>query len=326
MLNFIVRTFKWSILVALTSIPAYSLGEEFPTRPLTILVGFEQGGSTDLQARVMGEILEEKLGVPVTIVNVPGSGGGIAAAMLADSQEEGYVMMYSSSHPFVFTPMVYDTSYATSDFRFVASMALQQAAFVVSGLSNVNTWDDLLTAAQQQPEITFASQTPIDRILVRMIAQKEGLNVRIIPTTGGAGMARHILRNEMDFAYSGGTHSNYTDDGRMRVILGLSQSPLVGYEDVPTILDVGMEHFDEILRVVAVPANSSDEQIQVLQKALQHVASDSRFVAVSEQLRIPVSFRDEAYLASFFADRLTSYEFLINNFSDSDVSGIRVPQ
>lgn len=288
----------------------------FPNRPLTLLLGFERGGSTDIQAQVLATVLAESLGQPVNVLHQPGAGGAIAAAMLANSPEQGYVMMFSSSHPFTFTPLASPTSYNNTNFRFVSSLVIQQSVLVSGGVMPYNDWAGFLAYARTKPEVTFASQTPQDRFVVRLIAQKEGFNVRFVPTSGGSGSSPLVLAGDVDFAYSGGSHTAYTDDGQMNVLMALSTNRLEGYAQVPAIRELGYAFSDDILRVVAVPSNTPDDQVAILAQAIEKAAQDPRFVAVSQRLRLPIVVYNETTLRDIFLEQVQGYRQLIEQFSE----------
>lgn len=294
----------------------YALATTFPNRPLTLMIGFDPGGSTDVQAQVLATILTENLGQPVNVLHQPGAGGAVAAAMLANSPEQGYVMMFSSSHPFTFTPLASSTSYDTTDFRFINSLAIQQSVLVSGGVMPYSDWAGFLAYARQRPEVTFASQTPQDRFVVRLIAQKEDLNIRFVPTSGGSGSSPLVLSGDVDFAYSGGSHTAYTDDGQMNVLMALSTNRLEGYPDVPAIRELGYAFSDDILRVVAVPSNTPDEQVTILAQALERAAQDPRFQAVSQRLRLPIAVYGEAELGDIFLEQVEGYRHLIQAFGE----------
>lgn len=290
-----------------------ALSQNFPNRPLTMMIGFNAGGSTDLQARVLAPILAEILGQPVNILHMPGAGGSVSAAMLANSKEGGYVFQYGLSTPFVMSPLVTPTSYDATSFRYVAGVTLDQLAFVTGGSSPFVDWEGFVAYAKQNPDLVYATQNQFDRLIINRIAKKEGISLRIVPTTGGAGMAPLVLSGDALLAFSGGTHSVYTEKGQMRVLASLTSSRLAYYPSAPTLRELGYDVSMNPIRVAAVPSNTSDEEVAILAAAFEKAAQHPRFIAVTEKtIKMPVVFMDEPTLKDLFFRQVAKYQRLLN--------------
>lgn len=286
--------------------------DQFPSQSLTMLIGFNPGGSTDIQGQVLAEVLSEQLGQPVNIIYHPGAGGGAAAAMLASNPEQGYVFQYGLSLPFVFAPLVSTASYELSSFRYVAGISLDQSAIVTGPDKPFKTWHELIDYAKKNPDLTYATQIILDHFIINHIAKHEGLSLRIMPTTGGAGMAPLIISGEADFAYSGGVHSAHTESGEMLVLASLADDRLVYYPEAPTLRELGYDISMHAIRVIAVPANTPDEHVRVLSEALQAVTRDPRFIQVTEErIKQPVLFMNSEELDALFARQVDEYKRLI---------------
>ncbi|MDR5907890.1 tripartite tricarboxylate transporter substrate-binding protein, partial [Franzmannia qiaohouensis] len=170
----------------------------------------------------LANVLEEELGQPVNVVNQPGAGGGVALSRLTVSDDEGYTFVFGTSMTITYGPLSTETNYQLDDFRYVAGVTLGQSAMVTGEDRPFgDTWEGLIEYAKENPGTSYATQTALDRMIIEYIAQQEGLDLRIVPTSGGAGMAPLILSGDVDFAYSGGTHSGYADSGEMPVLLSL---------------------------------------------------------------------------------------------------------
>ena len=93
------------VSAALTLAAGTAQANDFPSKPLTMVVGFGAGGSTDIQARVLANVLEEELGQPVNVVNQPGAGGGVALTRLANNNDEGYTFAFGTSMTITYGPL-----------------------------------------------------------------------------------------------------------------------------------------------------------------------------------------------------------------------------
>lgn len=305
-----------ALLLSQPTVLSASTESTFPNRPVTLLIGFNPGGSTDIQARALADVLADELMQPVTLLHQPGAGGGIAAAMLASSPEQGYVIMFGTSLPFTFTPLISTASYGFDSFRYIGALALDQSAIVAGGQQPYKSWQEFLDYARDKGEINVASQTPQDRFIINMISRREQLPFRIVPTTGGSGMAPLVLSGDVDFAFSGGTHTQYTDNGDMQVLISLVDGRLAEYPEAPTLKELGYNASLQNPRVAVVPANTPDDQVAVLSAALKAATGDPRFIAATRNVRLPVVFYDEATLNDLFTQQISDYRWLIQEYGE----------
>lgn len=279
---------------------AESTEDSFPTRPLTLLIGFEPGGTIYTQAEVLAEVLSEELGQTISLQRKTGLGGGIAAAMIANSTAQGYIILFTPSFPITDYPSSIQSSYEISDFRFIASVSEDQHALVTSRFSSYSDWAGFIDYARQQGEITYASQNLTDRHLINSLAASEGFKVRVIPVSGGAGMAPLILSGDVDLAFSGGTHSRYSDSGEMVVLASLGTKRMKHYPDAPTLTELGYDLQMQTIRLLAVPADTPQQHINKLAAATERAIQDPRFIEVTEKvIRQPVAFLVSDELSEF---------------------------
>lgn len=283
---------RWMVYGLFCGLMTLAHADAFPNRPLTMVVGFAQGGSTDVQARVLATVLSEQLRQPVTVLNVPGAGGGVAAAMIASSQDQGYVFQFGLSSTISLTPLMVDAPFSIDSFAYVAALSRSQAALVTSDRTGIKDWASMIRFLRENPGKVYATQLAQDRLLIQAIARTEGLNLRIVSTTGGAGSTPLLLSGEASLAYSGGSHTDHTDSGRIVVLASLDERRLLGYPDVPTLRELGYDLSLKSLRIVTVPVNTPKEQVAVLEAAMEAATRDPRFVDVTVgRIRQPIEFR-----------------------------------
>ncbi|WP_333829344.1 tripartite tricarboxylate transporter substrate binding protein [Pararhodobacter sp.] len=257
------------------------LADTWPTRPLTMVIGFAPGGSTDIQGRVLAQVMEEFLGQPVNVVNQPGAGSAVAFTRLKSNTDGGYTFLFGGTTALTFTPIITPVEYEIDDFEYLAAVALGQNAIVTSADQPFSTFDEIIEHGRNNP-MTFAQQTPLDEAIIRSIAEQEGLDLAIIPTGGGGGMAPLVLGREVDFAYSGGTHAQYTPTGEMVVAAFMSAERSPFYPDVPTLIELGYDYAIEDYRSIIVPTGIPDEARERLIAAAEYASESERFKEITE--------------------------------------------
>jgi len=305
---------RFLLLCCLLGWSVLSWADSFPERPLTMIIGYAAGGSTDLQGRVLAQVLAEQLGQPVQVRNIPGSGGAASAAMLAGSREQGYVFQFGGSSVNNISPLLAPTSYDLDSFIYVAGLSLEQPALVTGARGDIRDWPGLLAYLRANPGQVYVTQAAEDRLLMQAIARREGLQLRIVPTSGGAGMAPLVIAGDALFAYSGGTHTAYTDSGQMRVLASLADERLLGYPEAPTLRELGYAMGLHTVRIVSVPADTPAEQVEVLERALEAASRDPRFIEVTEErIRQPVTFMRGAAIKPMLTRQMQEYRQLIDD-------------
>ncbi len=304
------------LLLLPTSISA----EHFPSKPVTLLVGFDRGGTMYSQAEVIADTLADILEQPVNLQVLSGLGGAVAVSMVAQSQSEGYIVLFTPSTPLTNPADPNQVSFQLDDFRYLASISENQNALVTYGNAPFSSWDEFLDYAKQQDEIFYASQNITDRYRIKAIAEQENINIRVIPVSGGAGMAPLVLAEDVDIAFSGGTHNRYVDTGQMKVIASLNTNRLLEHPDIPTLIELGYPSlFTQALRILAVPKNTPDHQYEILQQALKKAVNHPDFIhTITHTLRHPLFFMYGEELDLFLQERRKGYLNMLNSINDEN--------
>ena len=303
---------------ALVLSSAAAVAQDYPGGPIEMMIGFGAGGTTDTQGRALAAALEDALGQPINVVNRPGAGGSVAAAQVAAAEADGYTMLFSGGRAISFNPLASPVQYALDDFIFIGAVALSQPAIVARGDSAFGTLADVVAAASED-NLSYATQTTLDRMIIQSIEADEGIDVDIVPTQGGSGMVPLLLAGDIDFAYSGGIHAQYTESGDMKVLAALTSERQPAYPDVPTVAELGYDVNMDDYRMIAVPAGTPDDVVAALEAALETAAADEAFVDLTENtLQFPAVFIPGEELTSLLEAQRDSYKPLIEAYGDSE--------
>lgn len=152
------RIFRALAVVLTLALPTLAIAAPYPDRPVTLVVPFEAGGSTDVSARVVAKALSEALGQTVVVLNQPGAGGRIGTRRVATAEPDGYTLLWGSGSTLAVAPVLYpDQSHLTTLLP-VSLGALQSFLFVTSPQAGAKTIDELVALARQKPDVlNFAS-------------------------------------------------------------------------------------------------------------------------------------------------------------------------
>ena len=149
-----------STLLLLALCPLAAQAQQYPNRPIKVLVGFAAGGGTDIVARVVGKNLGDVLGQPIVIENKPGASGMIANEIIAKAPADGYSLLVVGAGPMTISPNLLQTPTfdALKDFQPISMFGIAPFVLVVNPSMKVNTVAEFTALAKAQPgKLNFAS-------------------------------------------------------------------------------------------------------------------------------------------------------------------------
>lgn len=188
-------------LLACTSVLAQP--DSYPNKPITLVVAYPPGGSTDLTGRTLGAELSKKLGVPVVIDNVGGAGGAIGAQKVANAAPDGYTLLAGASNEIAISRLVSGAvKYDLKDFTPIGLIAAQPMVLVASQKSGVKTVEQFLSQVKQNPGKYSYGSSGVGTALHlagEMLKDQGGLFMTHIPYRGVAPLANDLLGNNIDF-------------------------------------------------------------------------------------------------------------------------------
>jgi tripartite-type tricarboxylate transporter receptor subunit TctC len=227
-----------------------AVAQNYPDKPLHILVGFAPGGAADVLARTIAQGLGERLGQSVVVENRPGASGMIAAEAVAKAAPDGYTLLLASPgeiavNPSLYKKMAYDP---LRDFAPVTLAGDTPLILVVAPESPVRTVDDLVRLARSKPgEITYASAGAgsAPHLAGKYLELVTGTSLLHVPYKGGSQAITAMLSKDVVIYFSGLPPAiAQIRAGRLRAVAvtGSKRTPLA--PDVPTFGELGIKDFD----------------------------------------------------------------------------------
>lgn len=193
-----------STLGALTVLASPAQAEGYPDKPVTLVVGYPAGGSTDLMARTIGPELSRRLGTPVVIENLGGAGGAIGAQKVASAAPDGYTLLVGANNEIAIKRLVAPASvkYELRDFTPLGLIASQPMVLVASPRTGVKTVADFMKQVKANPgKFTYGSSgvgTAL-HLAGEMIKDQGGLFMTHIPYRGVAPLTTDLLGSNVDY-------------------------------------------------------------------------------------------------------------------------------
>lgn len=188
----------------LAALPALAQTDSYPSKPITIVVGYPPGGSTDLTGRVLGAELAKKLGVPVVIENVGGAGGAIGAQKVASAAPDGYTLLVGANNEIAIKRLVAPASvkYEAKDFTPLGLIASQPMVLVASPKTGVKNLDEFMKAVKTNPgQFSYGSSGVGTALhLAGELVKDQGKIFMVhIPYRGVAPLTNDLLGNNLEF-------------------------------------------------------------------------------------------------------------------------------
>lgn len=272
--------------VALMGLTGGAMAQDYPDRPLMMMVSYGAGGATDFQARIVTMTAgnEDALGMPIAIINKPGAGGRVGWNWFATQADaDGYTLgAYNVPH-FIAQSIKGGVQYSTDSFEPIANWGADPAVFVVAADSAFNSMDDVVAFAKENPgKLTFSGAGLFvgHHIAALQIEKAAGVKMAYIPTKGGGAAAmKAVIAGEV----MGGVN-NLSDAFRAQEagnvkILGVADLERSAFlPDVPTMMEQGLDVDNSSVnfRGVMVPKGTPPEVIERLAATVPAMFENSR--------------------------------------------------
>jgi tripartite-type tricarboxylate transporter receptor subunit TctC len=297
-----------SLLLSLAvSVPA--VAQDYPTKPITLVVPFPAGGGNDALARLMAERMSRTLGQQVVVENRGGAGGTIGTRAVAKAVPDGYTILLSYTGTFAINPSLYpNAGYdPRKDFAPIGAIAASPSVLVVHPSLPVKSIADLIAYAKANPgKINYAFVPgTVGHITTELFARTAGIELTKIPYKGNGDALGNLVGGHVSMMFiSILPIIGNVDAGKLRALAVTSaeHSPLL--PEVPPIAQSGLPGFGAvILYGLAAPPGTPRPIVERLNKELQAaLAADDVKAKLNADGAVPVPGSPDEYAAAIDAD------------------------
>jgi len=239
------RRFFSSTLLALAgglALPSTALAAEFPTKPITLIVGAAAGSGTDAFARFVGRKLSSRLGQPVIVDNRPGASGMLGARFVRTATPDGYTLLFAPSSLVANVAVFKNPGYDPIE-DFLPIARLGKAPFVVAvraGL-NISSVGELVAYARSRPgQTNFGSASGAYQIVNELFVKSTSIRAVHIPYKGTPQLVTDLVSGQIDFAIVDyGVVAPLEKSGRLRILAVTGDRRLALEPNVPTLQETG---------------------------------------------------------------------------------------
>lgn len=281
-------------------LPALALGlaalclsahaEDYPTRPVTIVVPFAAGGPTDLSARIVAGALGKATGANFIVENVPGAGATIGATKVAQATPDGYTLLWGSGSTLAMTPHLYkslryDPIKSFAPVGLVCSQPFVLVARSTLGVNNIHDFISLLKAHPNKYNFSSTGLGASSHLVAELFKTAASVTATHVPYNGGAPAANAVMAGNVDFLFDTPTTTvPLAKSGKVKALAVTGPKRWAPIGDVPTLQEAGFRDFDVTTWFgMVAPAGTPQARIDYLSRNLQAVLKDPQVIAAFQK-------------------------------------------
>src|ERR1051325_991945 len=288
------------LLVALAALCTASVAQDYPSKPITMVVPFPPGGVADIVGRPLATVMQKALKHPVVVVNRTGAGGVVGMAAAAKSAPDGYTILMGLSSISIFPVSDRingkEPQYEMKDFAPIALVTADPTVLVVRADGPYKTLKDFVAAAKANPgKINYSSSGVYGTLHVSMeiFANAAGIKLFHVPYQGGGPAGTALLGGQVDALASGPAAAiGQIKAGKIRALASRSTERLALLPEIPTFKELGYDAEFYIWTGVFAPASTPAPIVNRLRQAVREAAASAEFKAAMEKVSTPVAYLD----------------------------------
>lgn len=272
-----------SLIIAASS-STDSRAQDFPNKPMKIVVGFIPGSAADITARVLGGRMGQILGQQVIVETKSGAGSSLAADFVAHAPPDGYTLFLGSSANITNTVLNPKLTDISKDLTPIALATTVPVILVVPSSSGINSVADLVALAKSKPDAVAYASTGVGtapHLAAELFAQRAGVKLLHVPYQGSPQAVTDLLagRTAMMFSPASAVLGN-VQAGKLKALASAANKRPAIAPDIPTMAEAGMPNFDtSIWFGLMAPNGTPRDAIDKLGRALKEAQGSSEVQA-----------------------------------------------
>jgi tripartite-type tricarboxylate transporter receptor subunit TctC len=280
--------------------------QEYPTKPVTLVIPFGAGGSHDLTARAVTSVAADHLGQPMLVQLKPGGAGAIASDFVSKAAPDGYTLLFGGTGPNTTVPAIEGRSKGPDDFVAVCRINYSPAVIIARADAPYKTFKEMVAWAKANPgKLVFGNTGPwgAGDLSWKMIIKETGIDTKNVPHDGGGPALVALLGGHVDVS---GLFSAQTlphiQAGKLRALAVTDTQRDPAMKDVPTCKEAGVNMVYLMWRGVLAPKGTPRAVVEKLAAAFKKMTEDKSVASMINKLGDEINYMGPDGFSKFWRE------------------------
>lgn len=285
--------------------------DNFPSKPIRVMVGFSAGGATDVVVRALSEAASRVFGQAVIVENKPGAGGVMPAHQLINQRQDSHVLG-------IIPVSVYRLPYImgidwdpVEDLEYVIRLTGFLWGIVVPSSSPIQTFQDYIDFARAHPgELTYGTVGTLttQHLTMEQLSRNLGIEFNHIPFQGVADGIHALMGGHIQSLADASSWVPYVESGDMRLLVVWGDKRVERFPDVPTLKEVGIDMVQTSPWGLAAAKGTPAEHVKILHDGFKAAMEDPAFLNALKQYDMETQYLDSGDFKQYAAESVKSEE------------------
>ncbi|MBI4608414.1 MAG: tripartite tricarboxylate transporter substrate binding protein [Candidatus Rokubacteria bacterium] len=290
--------------LGIVPLPARAVAQDFPTKPVRVIIPYPAGGATDLTSRAFVSVAEQYLGQPMIVVIRSGGGGAVGAEAAAKSRPDGYTLFIGDPATHIILPQVQKVAYNPADFVPIGQLVSLPAVLSVRTEAPWKTAREFIEDAKANPgkikhsAVTFSPE----HLMFEAMGVKYRAKFTHVPSTGGGPALASLLGGHVD---ANGLYPPvvfpHIQAGKLRALGVGGPKRWPAFPDTPTLREQGFDLEARLWLAVFAPKGTPEPVLAKLRDAVKKIADDTSFKTLMSRMGQQVDYLSAEDLAKQWA-------------------------
>lgn len=303
--------------ISLLAAAAPAAAQEFPSRPLQLIVGYGAGGGTDMCFRALALTASKELGQSIVVENKPGAGSSLSIGYIARQKPDGYSLAALSTgavlNQFLVPSIDYDVM---KDLTPIAMVAQYQVGLLVRADSPMKSLDDVIAKAKEAPNaIAFSTAgvgTPQHLTMVKL-GEEVGVQWTHAPYKSGIEASTALVRGDVEVMAQTAEWVPFVRDGRLRLLNVFTESRMEGFPDAPTLVEAGHNLVAPSILGLVGPKGMDPAVVAKIDGAFKKAIDTDEFRKCADQFGLKTDYKDATAFRQYIQQTIDKWAPVIKN-------------
>jgi tripartite-type tricarboxylate transporter receptor subunit TctC len=265
-----------TLLSAALAYAAPLQADEFPSKPIKLIVPYAAGGGTDIVARIVAQKLQDKWGPAVIVENRTGAGGNVGAEAVFTAAPDGYTLLFTAQGPLVVNQYLFDKiSYEPGKFTPISLVMVAYSALLANPKVPAQNLQELIAYAKANPnKLNYASQGigTAAHLIAELFKSMAGVQINHIPYRGSGPAVNDLVAGHVDLMFGElAAVYQYIQSGQLKALAVSSDKRIANLPDVPTVSEVLPGFFVTSWWAIVAPPGMSPELTNKISSAVAEI-------------------------------------------------------